>query len=58
LYLVEDGTALVVEPGRELKIVTRNELHDGSEFRASPAIVDGHLFLRSQSHLYCIGVRK
>jgi outer membrane protein assembly factor BamB len=58
LYLVEDGTALVVEPGRELKIVARNELHDGTEFRASPAVVDGHLFLRSQSYLYCIGEKK
>jgi outer membrane protein assembly factor BamB len=58
LFLVEDGETLVMEPGPSLKIVDRNRLNDGTEFRASPAIVDGRLFLRSQSHFYCIGEAK
>ena len=43
--------------GRTLKVVARNRLGDGKEldFNASPAIADGKLYLRSQSHLYCIG---
>ena len=55
LFLLEDGTTFVLEPGHRLDIVRRNQLDDGSEFRASPAVVDGRLYLRSQSHLYCIG---
>jgi outer membrane protein assembly factor BamB len=58
LFVVEDGETLVLEPGRKLKIVGRNRLHDDSEFRGSPAVVDGRLFLRSQTHLYCIGEGK
>jgi hypothetical protein len=33
-------------------------LSDGTEFRASPAVVNGRLFLRSQAHLYCIGEKQ
>ena len=55
LYLLESGTTLVLEPGREFKVAGRNILNDGTQFRASPAIADGKLYLRSQSYLYCIG---
>jgi outer membrane protein assembly factor BamB len=58
LFLIEDGTTLVVEPGSQFKVNARNKLSDATEFRASPAIVDGRLFLRSQSQLYCIGEKK
>jgi outer membrane protein assembly factor BamB len=58
LFLLEDGTTFVLEPGHRLNIVRRNQLDDGTEFRASPAVVDGRLYLRSQSHLYCIGEKK
>ena len=47
-----------MEPARTLKIVGRNKLTDPTEFRASPAVADGRLYLRSQSHLYCIGETK
>jgi outer membrane protein assembly factor BamB len=55
LFLTEDGLTVVVEPARELKVVGRNALKDPTEFRASPVIADGRLYLRSQSTLYCIG---
>jgi outer membrane protein assembly factor BamB len=55
LFLTEDGTTVVVEPGRQFKVVARNTLADPTEFRASPVVVDGRLYLRSQSTLYCIG---
>lgn len=55
LFLTEDGTTLVIEPGRELKVLARNSLTDPTEFRASPIVVDGRLYLRSQTTLYCIG---
>ncbi len=55
LFLMEDGQAVVLEPGREFKVAGKNTLSDGTDFRASPVIVAGRLYLRSQSHLYCIG---
>jgi outer membrane protein assembly factor BamB len=57
LFLMEDGQSFVLEPGRTFKLVGTNTLGDGTDFRASPVIVDGRLFLRSQSHLYCVGAK-
>lgn len=54
LFLMEDGLTVVLEPGRTFKVAGRNQLPKG-DFRASPAIADGRLFLRSQSQLYCFG---
>ncbi len=60
LFVVDDGTGLVLEPAREYKVLHKNKLGDGQQldFAGSPAIVGGRLFLRSQSHLYCIGEKK
>jgi outer membrane protein assembly factor BamB len=58
LWLLDDGTTVVVEPGPKLNVVRRNKLDgDKLDYGASPAVADGRLFLRSQSHLYCIGKR-
>ena len=56
LFLLDDGTTVVVEPEKEFKVIVRNKLAEGGElnFAASPAIADGKLFLRSQGHLYCL----
>jgi outer membrane protein assembly factor BamB len=60
LFVLDDGEAVVVEPGAKLKVLGRNKLGSGEalEFGASPAVADGCLFLRSQSMLYCIGAKK
>jgi outer membrane protein assembly factor BamB len=60
LWVLDTGETVVIEPGRTLKVVGRNKLGDGNQldFNASPAIVDGQIFLRSQSYLYCIGEKK
>lgn len=58
LWLLDDGTTVVVEPGPKLNVVRRNKLDgDKLDYGASPAVADGRLFLRSQTHLYCIGKR-
>ena len=49
----EEGKIVVVKPGAELEIVATNELDDG--FMASPALAGDAIFLRSKSHVYCIG---
>jgi outer membrane protein assembly factor BamB len=53
IYVVgREGTTLVLEKSKELKIIARNKLDDG--FDASPAVVGNELFLRGRTHLYCV----
>lgn len=57
LFVLDNGDTAVIEPGPALRVVRRNRLGSGRalDFVASPAVADGRLFLRSQTHLYCIG---
>jgi outer membrane protein assembly factor BamB len=52
-FLSEKGTTTVVEEGPQFKILATNEL--GEKCCASPAISQGHLFIRTDKALYCIG---
>jgi outer membrane protein assembly factor BamB len=54
LFLSDDGTAFVTEPGPEFRLLHKNKLGDGDEFRASPAVADGQMLIRSDRRLYCI----
>ena len=47
-----DGTTVVLEKGKELKVLATNKLDDPID--ASPAIVGNELFLRGHNFLYCI----
>jgi outer membrane protein assembly factor BamB len=47
-----DGTTIVLRTGPTFEILAVNTLDDG--FDASPAIVDGEIYLRGQQFLYCI----
>jgi len=56
VYLInEDGEAWVLQAGRERKILSRNRL--GERTLASPAISQGQIFVRTDEHLLCIGMR-
>jgi outer membrane protein assembly factor BamB len=48
----EDGLTTIFAPEREFRKIAENQLPDG--FMASPAVVDGALFLRTKTHLYKI----
>ena len=48
----EEGETTVVAATDEFKTLATNALHE--RVLASPAIVEGQLFLRTQKHLYCI----
>lgn len=59
LWVLDDGTTVVVEPGDKPKVVARNKLPGGKlDYGASPAVVDGRLYIRSRTTLYCIGEKK
>ena len=60
LFVMDTGETFVLEPGPAMKVIGRNVLGEQLplDFAASPAVVDGRLYLRSQSQLYCIGAKK
>ena len=53
----EGGETVVVKPGKELEIVSRNSIGAGADeiFRATLSPIQGQLFTRSQGVVYCIG---
>jgi outer membrane protein assembly factor BamB len=50
-----EGTTVVLEAGPQLKVLATNKLDDA--FDASPALVDGEIYLRGTKHLYRISER-
>ena len=54
-FLNDNGVMHVVRPGAKFELVGRNEI--GQRTFASPAISNGQIFLRTDSHLICIGER-
>jgi outer membrane protein assembly factor BamB len=55
VYVVgRDGTTAVLERGREYRLLAVNQLDDG--FDASPALVDGEMYLRGIRFLYRVSM--
>lgn len=55
LYQIgRQGDGHVVRLGDEFNEVATNALTEGGDFSATPAIVDGAMYLRSSKYLYCI----
>ena len=53
------GGVLVMAAKPEFKILSQNKFAaDESDFNATPAISDGHLYLRSNRYLYSVGGKK
>jgi outer membrane protein assembly factor BamB len=52
-FVSENGDTLFVKAGRTPQIVGRNSL--GERAVASPAASNGRIFIRTDSHLFCIG---
>jgi outer membrane protein assembly factor BamB len=51
----EDGVTSVVAAGPEFKLLAVNDL--GGYTLSSPAVSDGQIFIRTDTHLYCIAER-
>ncbi len=52
-FLSDGGETTVIEAGPEFKVLAKNPL--GEKAQASIAISQGHLFIRTQKNLFCIG---
>lgn len=52
-FASEEGVVVVLDGGAQLKVLARNKL-DG-QILATPAIVDGKIYVRTEDHLYAFG---
>jgi len=52
----ENGVTSVIKAGNEFELLTTNEL-DGTYTLSSPAVSGNQIFIRTATHLYCIGKR-
>ncbi len=52
-FCSQEGQVTVIEPGTEYKVVSENEL--GVGMMASPAALDGDLYIRTETHLLRVG---
>jgi outer membrane protein assembly factor BamB len=52
----QEGTTVVLQTGREFKLLAQNKLDIGCN--ASPAVRGNDLILRTRTHLYCIGAQQ
>jgi outer membrane protein assembly factor BamB len=54
LFLMDnDGVMRVYEFSKEMKLISENEL--GETAGTTPAYMDGHIYIRGENNLYCIG---
>ena len=53
ILCAQRGIVLVLETGDEMKVLSENQF--GEEIYATPAIVDGVIYLRTDKHLMAIG---
>ena len=52
-FLNESGVGFVVKAAKTFELLAKNEL--GERTLASPAVIDGALFVRSEAHLWRFG---
>ena len=56
VYFVGDnGQTVVLEASRKFQVVSKNPIGDGEEVQASPAVSQGHFFIRSKTTLWAVG---
>lgn len=53
VFTSEEGVTLILEPGPKYKELARNDLEETC--LASPAVSQGHFYVRTAEHLYSIG---
>ena len=53
-FFSETGETIVLEAGRELNVLARNDL--GERIVSSPAVSDGRIFIRTDESLIAVGV--
>jgi outer membrane protein assembly factor BamB len=57
-YVSRTKGAYVLEASPKFHLLAHNTLGDTTYFHGSPVITDGHILLRSDRYLYCLGSTK
>jgi outer membrane protein assembly factor BamB len=52
-FLSEQGETTVISAGAKFQVLARNPLNE--KCQASMAVAQGHLFIRTENSLYCVG---
>ena len=52
-FFSREGKISVIQPSETYTLVSESSLGNG--FMASPAVVGNRMYLRSKTHLYCVG---
>ena len=52
----EDGDVFVVRSGTEFELIAKNSM--GEPLMSTPALADGHMYVRGERHLFAIGDRR
>jgi outer membrane protein assembly factor BamB len=52
----QEGVVVVLDAGEKLNILAKNRL-DGA-ILATPALADGNIYVRTETHLYAFGKRE
>jgi len=56
-YVSRNGRIFVVAAAPKYELLAVNDLGDGSTFNASPAVAGNRLLVRSDTFLYCLGLK-
>lgn len=54
-HLDRSGRMFVLSATPTFELLSTNDLRDGGQFNASPAVTGDRILLRSDKYLYCIG---
>ena len=53
-FLSEEGESVVIAPGKQFNVISKNQLE--GQTLASMAVSSSSIFIRSQTHLYRLGM--
>ncbi len=56
--MARDGTTFIFKAGPKYELLATNRLSPGETTNSSPAISNGDIFLRTNQHLWCVGVKR
>ena len=54
-HLSRSGRMFVLPASPQYELISMNELRDGTQFNASPAVLGSQILIRSEKYLYCVG---
>jgi outer membrane protein assembly factor BamB len=57
VYFASSGRSCAIKAGPTFEVLAANDLDDGPDY-TTPAVSNGHLFIKGKSNLWCIGTKE